>query len=152
MAKWSVLLILSAAQFLMVLDAAVMNVSISQLVEDFDTDVTTIQAVITFYSLVMAALMITGGKVGDILGRKRVFVIGHVVYGAGSFLTAVSQTVPQLARAGRCSRASAQRWSCRRSRRSPAGSIRVATGRSCTACLAASREWASRSVRFWAAG
>jgi EmrB/QacA subfamily drug resistance transporter len=97
MAKWSVLLILSAAQFLMVLDAAVMNVSISQLVEDFDTDVTTIQAVITFYSLVMAALMITGGKLGDLWGRKRVFLIGHVVYGAGSLLTAVSQTVPQLA-------------------------------------------------------
>jgi MFS family permease len=96
MKKWSVLLILSAAQFLMVLDAAVMNVSISQLVEDFDTDVTTIQAVITFYSLVMAALMITGGKVGDIIGRKRVFLAGHVIYGAGSFLTAISWSVPAL--------------------------------------------------------
>ena len=62
----------------MVLDQAVMNVSISQLVEDFDTDVTAIQAVITLYALVMAALMITGGKLGDIMGRRRVFGIGHV--------------------------------------------------------------------------
>src|SRR5690242_12920903 len=81
----------------MVLDQAVMNVSISQLVIDFDTDVTTIQAVITFYSLVMAALMITGGKVGDLIGRRRAFTIGMIIYAAGSLLTAVSQSVAVLA-------------------------------------------------------
>ena len=91
-----VLAVLAAAQFLMVLDQAVMNVSISQLVEDFDTDVTSIQAVITLYSLVMAALMIAGGKLGDIMGRRRAFGIGHVIYGAGSLLTAVSWSVPVL--------------------------------------------------------
>ena len=90
------LAVLAAAQFLMVLDQAVMNVSISQLVEDFDTEVTTIQAVITFYSLVMAALMIAGGKLGDIWGRRRAFGIGHVIYGLGSLLTAVSWSVPVL--------------------------------------------------------
>ena len=93
---WSVLVVLAAAQFLMVLDQSVMNVSISQLVADFDTTVTTIQAVITLYSLVMAALMITGGKLGDILGRKRAFKIGLVIYGVGSALTAVSWSVPSL--------------------------------------------------------
>ena len=92
-----VLIVLAAAQFLMVLDQAVMNVSISQLVEDFHTDVTTIQAVITFYSLVMAALMITGGKLGDRWGRKRAFTIGMVIYAAGSALTAASWTVGTLA-------------------------------------------------------
>ncbi len=91
-----VLAVLAAAQFLMVLDQAVMNVSISQLVEDFDTDVTSIQAVITLYSLVMAALMIAGGKLGDIMGRRRAFGIGNVIYGAGSLLTAVSWSVPVL--------------------------------------------------------
>ena len=79
MGKWSVLVVLAAAQFLMVLDQSVMNVSISQLVADFDTSVTTIQAVITLYSLVMAALMITGGKLGDLWGRRRVFLIGMAV-------------------------------------------------------------------------
>src|SRR5215211_3067033 len=96
MSKWSVLVVLAAAQFLMVLDQSVMNVSISQLVADFDTSVTTIQAVITLYSLVMAALMITGGKLGDLWGRRRVFVIGLVIYGIGSLLTAVSWSVPTL--------------------------------------------------------
>jgi MFS family permease len=93
---WKVLVVLAAAQFLMVLDQAVMNVSISQLVDDFETQVTTIQGVITLYSLVMAALMIAGGKVGDLLGRRRAFGIGHVIYGGGSLLTAVAWSVPVL--------------------------------------------------------
>ena len=96
MTKWRALIVLSAAQFLMVLDQAVMNVSISQLVDDFDTEVTVIQGVITFYALTMAALMITGGKLGDRWGRKRAFWVGLIIYGAGSALTAASQTVPQL--------------------------------------------------------
>jgi EmrB/QacA subfamily drug resistance transporter len=90
------LLVLAAAQFVMVLDSAVMNVSISQLVEDFDTSVTTIQAVITFYALVMAALMITGGKVGDLIGRRRAFTIGLAIYACGSGLTAIAPTVGVL--------------------------------------------------------
>jgi EmrB/QacA subfamily drug resistance transporter len=96
MAKWGVLVVLAAAQFLMVLDQAVMNVAISQLVEDFDTTVTTIQAVIALYALVMAGLMLTGGKLGDILGRRRAFRIGLCIYGAGSALTAASWNVPSL--------------------------------------------------------
>src|SRR3954468_15785406 len=96
MGRWSVLVVLAAAQFLMVLDQSVMNVSISQLVADFDTDVTTIQAVITLYALVMAALMIAGGKMGDILGRRRAFAIGLVIYGVGTALTAVAWSVPVL--------------------------------------------------------
>jgi EmrB/QacA subfamily drug resistance transporter len=94
--KWAVLVVLSAAQFLMVLDQAVMNVAISQLVEDFDTTVTTIQAVIALYALVMAGLMLTGGKLGDIFGRRRVFAVGLVIYGIGSGLTAASWNVPSL--------------------------------------------------------
>lgn len=96
-ASRTVLITLAAAQFVMVLDQAVMNVSISQLVEDFDTEVTTIQGVITLYSLVMAALMITGGKLGDKWGRKRAFRIGLIIYACGSALTAVSWSVGALA-------------------------------------------------------
>ncbi len=94
--KRGVLIVLAAAQFLMVLDQAVMNVAISQLVADFHTTVTTIQAVIALYALVMAALMLTGGKLGDLLGRRRAFRIGLCIYGAGSALTAASWSVPAL--------------------------------------------------------
>jgi EmrB/QacA subfamily drug resistance transporter len=96
MTKWTPLIVLAAAQFLMVLDQAVMNVAISQLVDDFDTTVTTIQAVIALYALVMAALMMTGGKLGDLWGRRRVFAIGLLIYAVGSALTAVSWSVPSL--------------------------------------------------------
>jgi EmrB/QacA subfamily drug resistance transporter len=95
-ASWKPLAVLAAAQFLMVLDQAVMNVSISQLVADFHTSVTTIQAVIALYSLVMAALMVAGGKLGDIWGRRRAFRLGHAIYGVGSLLTALAWSVPSL--------------------------------------------------------
>ena len=81
----------------MVLDQSVMNVSISQLVHDFDTTVTTIQAVITLYCLVMAMLMLTGGKIGDIIGRRRAFTVGLIIYACGSALTAVAPSVAVLA-------------------------------------------------------
>lgn len=96
-AGWGALVVLSAAQFVMVLDQAVMNVSISQLVVDFDTTVTVIQSIITLYSLMMAAFMVTGGKVGDLMGRRRAFGIGLVVYSIGSTLTGVAWSVPTLA-------------------------------------------------------
>ncbi len=69
--RWAPLIALATAQFVMVLDQSVMNVSISTLVAEFDTTVTTIQAVITLYCLVMAMFMMTGAKVGDIIGRRR---------------------------------------------------------------------------------
>jgi EmrB/QacA subfamily drug resistance transporter len=91
-----VLGLLALTQFLMTLDASVMNVSISALVDDLDTSVTAIQGVITAYTLVMAAAMITGGKIGDLLGRRRALRIGLVVYACGSGLTALAPDVVTL--------------------------------------------------------
>src|ERR671910_994184 len=91
-----VLMTLAAGQFLMTLDSSVMNVSIATVAKDVNTTVTGIQAAITFYTLVMASLMITGGKVGQILGRKRAFAIGCVVYGCGSFVTAIAPNLAVL--------------------------------------------------------
>ncbi len=78
-----VLLTLASGQFLMTLDSSVMNVSIAQVAEDVGTTVTGVQTAITLYTLVMATLMITGGKVGSMIGRRRAFAIGCVIYGAG---------------------------------------------------------------------
>jgi MFS family permease len=91
-----VLLTLASGQFLMTLDSSVMNVSIATVAKDVGTTVTGIQTAITFYTLVMASLMITGGKLGQILGRKRAFGIGCVIYGCGSFITAISQSLTVL--------------------------------------------------------
>jgi MFS family permease len=90
------LLILGTAQFVMVLDTTVMNVSISQVVADLDTTVPAVQLAITAYALVMAAFMLTGAKLGDMYGRRRIFAIGLGVYGTGSLITALSPNVGVL--------------------------------------------------------
>jgi MFS family permease len=92
----AVLLTLCAGQFLMMLDSSVMNVSMATVAKDVHTNITGIQTAITLYTLVMASLMITGGKIGQILGRKRSFAIGCVIYGCGSVITAISQSLPVL--------------------------------------------------------
>jgi MFS family permease len=91
-----VLLTLAAGQFLMTLDSSVMNVSIATVAKDVGTTVTGIQGAITAYTLVMAALMVTGAKIGAIIGRKRAFAIGCVIYGLGSFTTSIAPNLPVL--------------------------------------------------------
>jgi MFS family permease len=95
-ASGAVLLTLASGQFVMALDSSVMNVSIATVATDLDTTVTGIQTAITLYTLVMASLMITGGKVGQIVGRKRAFTIGCVVYGLGSCTTALAPNLAVL--------------------------------------------------------
>ena len=96
MRRWLPLIILAAAQFVMVLDSSVMNVSISQIVADLDTTVTGVQGAITMYTLVMAAFMLVGAKLGDIWGRDRAFGVGLAVYGLGSLTTALSPNLTVL--------------------------------------------------------
>src|SRR6185503_88032 len=91
-----ILLTLASAQFLMTLDSSVMNVSIATVAEDVGTTVTGIQTAITLYTLVMAMCMVTGGKIGSIIGRKRAFAIGSVVYGLGSLTTALAPSLGVL--------------------------------------------------------
>ena len=91
-----VLLTLAAGQFLMTLDTSVMNVSIATVAKDVGTTVTGIQGAITAYTLVMAALMITGAKIGAMIGRKRAFAIGCVIYGCGSLTTSLAPNLPVL--------------------------------------------------------
>jgi MFS family permease len=91
-----VLLTLAAGQFVMALDTTVMNTAIATVAKDLDTTVTGIQTAITMYTLVMASLMITGGKVGEIIGRKRAFTIGCVVYASGSLTTALAPNLTVL--------------------------------------------------------
>ncbi|WP_406003277.1 MFS transporter [Streptomyces sp. NBC_00829] len=91
-----VLLTLAAGQFLMALDSSVMNVSIATVADDLDTTVTGIQGAITAYTLVMAMFMIPGGKVGALIGRKRAFMVGCVIYGCGSLTTALAPNLPVL--------------------------------------------------------
>ena len=91
-----VLATLAAGQFVMALDTTVMNTAIATVADDVDSTVSGIQTAITLYALVMASLMITGGKLGAILGRKRAFSIGCVVYACGSFTTSLAPNLTVL--------------------------------------------------------
>ncbi|HEY5882940.1 MAG TPA: MFS transporter [Nakamurella sp.] len=91
-----VLMVLAASQFLMTLDSSVMNVSMATVAADLGTTITGIQTAITLYTLVMATLMITGGKLGSIMGRRRAMGIGMVIYAAGSFVTGIAPNLTVL--------------------------------------------------------
>src|SRR5436190_16303098 len=91
-----VLLTLATGQFVMALDTTVMNTAIATVAKDVGTTVTGIQAAITLYTLVMASFMITGGKIGQIVGRRRAFSLGCVVYACGSLTTSLAPSLTVL--------------------------------------------------------
>ena len=88
--KWGVLTVICMAVFIMVIDTTIMNVSITALVQDLNTTVPVIQAIIAIYALVMASFMLIGGKLQDVIGRKKAFLIGVGIYGIGTFTASMS--------------------------------------------------------------
>ncbi len=96
MGKWRLLAVLSVAQFIMVIDTTMMNVAITAVTEDLNTTVGAVQAAITLYTLMMAVFMITGGKLAEKFGRKKVLFIGLIVYGIGSSITAMAPNINVL--------------------------------------------------------
>ncbi len=96
MRKWAAIIILGLAQFIMVVDATVMNVSITTVVRDLDTSVQMMQLAIAAFTLTMAAFMLTGAGIGDRLGRRRTFTVGLCIYAVGSFITSIAQGFPML--------------------------------------------------------
>jgi EmrB/QacA subfamily drug resistance transporter len=88
--SWGPLIVLCIAFFILVFDTTAMTVAINDLVIDLDTDVSTIQAIMAIYTLVMASTMLMGAKLGDMYGRKKVFIVGVAVYGVGTMVAALS--------------------------------------------------------------
>ncbi|WP_048150115.1 MFS transporter [Methanolacinia paynteri] len=93
---WGVLAIACMAVFIMVIDTTIMNVSISALVADLNTDLPSIQSTIAVYALIMASFMLFGSRMQDIIGRKRAFLFGVLLYGAGTFTASVSWNINSL--------------------------------------------------------
>ena len=92
--EWGVLLVMGLASFILVLDTSMMNVAISAIVEELNTTVSGVQAAITIYALVMASFLLLGGKLGDIYGMKKTFIVGMILYGIGTLTAALT---PNLA-------------------------------------------------------
>lgn len=94
--EWGVLLVMGLASFILVLDTSMMNVAISAIVDDLGTTVSGVQAAVTIYALVMASFMLLGGKLGDIYGMKKTFIVGMFFYGIGTLTAALTPNLPIL--------------------------------------------------------
>lgn len=94
--RWGVLLIVSLAIFTLVIDTTTMEVSISSLATDLNTDLSAIQSIITLYTLVKASFLLIGARLQDFIGRKRTFLAGVAIYGIGTFTAAISQNTTIL--------------------------------------------------------
>src|SRR5262249_379694 len=93
---WVVLVIICLAQFMVVLDATIVNVALPHIQTALGFNEASLQWVINAYTLVFAGFLLLGGRAGDLLGRKRLFLIGLVIFTAASFLNGISQTSGML--------------------------------------------------------
>src|SRR4051794_40151802 len=84
-------LLLAMAMFVLVVDTSLMNVSIAAVVRDLDTTVSGVQSAIALEALVSAAFIIIGGKVGDLIGRKRAYMLGLLGYATGAVAMTLAQ-------------------------------------------------------------
>jgi len=94
--RWITLAITTVTVVIISLDSTVLNVAIPTILKDFGTTLPSLQWVITGYALTFASLLIIGGRLGDLYGHRKIFVIGAAFFGVGSLIAALSQNVPQL--------------------------------------------------------
>lgn len=94
--SWFPLIIIACASFIIALDSTFMNVAISTLVQDLNTSLSTIQGIITFYTLITASLMLVGAKLQDIYGKKKIFIIGAFLFGCGTLIASFSNSAGTL--------------------------------------------------------
>ena len=91
-----VALLLAMAMFVLVVDTSLMNVSISAVVKDLDTTVSGVQSAIALEALVSAAFILIGSKVGDLIGRKRAYVLGLLGYAVGALAMTLAQSLTAI--------------------------------------------------------
>ncbi|MCO6452575.1 MAG: MFS transporter [Caldilineales bacterium] len=89
-------ILLAMAMFVLVIDTSLMNVSISYVVNDVNTTVSGIQAAISLEALVSAAFILIGGKIGDLIGRKRAYALGLVGYAIGAIAMTLAQSLTAI--------------------------------------------------------
>jgi EmrB/QacA subfamily drug resistance transporter len=89
-------LLLAAAMFVLVVDTSLMNVSISAVVKDLDTTVSGVQSAIALEALVSAAFILISSKVGDLIGRKRAYVLGLLAYAIGAAAMTLAQSLTAI--------------------------------------------------------
>ena len=91
--KWAGLGVLTLGLAIVIIDTTLLNVSLSYIIKDLHTDLKSLQWVITSYALVLAALTITGGRLGDLFGRRKMFMLGAIIFAVGSIIASYSHTI-----------------------------------------------------------
>src|SRR6058998_3954667 len=87
------MVLLAMAMFVLVVDTSLMNVSISAVIKDLNTTASGVQSAIALEALVSAAFILIGGKIGDLIGRKRAYILGLLGYAVGALSMTVSQSL-----------------------------------------------------------
>ena len=91
--KFSIIMVLSLALAIIILDGTILNVSFGYIIRDLNTSIESLQWVITAYALTIAALTVTGGRMGDLFGRKKMFRLGAILFAIGSLICSISKSV-----------------------------------------------------------
>ena len=94
--RWLTLGVVVMALIIVALDNTILTVAIPTILRDFHTELPSLQWVLTGYSLTFATLLIIGGRLGDIYGARRMFILGAALFGVGSLLASVATSVPTL--------------------------------------------------------
>src|SRR3954467_10301294 len=90
------MVLLAAAMFVLVVDTSLMNVSISAVIEDLDTTASGVQSAIALEALVSAAFILINSKVGDLIGRKRAYILGLLAYAVGALAMTLAQSLTAI--------------------------------------------------------
>src|SRR3954465_15051730 len=90
------MVLLAAAMFVLVVDTSLMNVSISAVITDLDTTASGVQSAIALEALVSAAFILINSKVGDLIGRKRAYVLGLLAYAVGALAMTLAQSLTAI--------------------------------------------------------
>lgn len=94
--KWGKLAVISLSLAIVLIDTTLLNVSLRNIIEDLNSNFTEIQWVITLYTLTLSAFTITGGRLGDLYGRKRMFILGAILFAGGSLVASMSHSMGML--------------------------------------------------------
>ena len=131
--RWFALAVIVTAQFMVVLDVAIVNVALPTIKTDLGFSQENLQWVVTAYSIMFGGVLLLGGRMADLLGRRRLFMAGLALFTASSLLDGLAWSEGSLIALPRRCRASARRCSPRprcRSSRPPSPRARSATSRS----------------------
>jgi EmrB/QacA subfamily drug resistance transporter len=94
--RWIALFVLSMSLFIIVLDNTIVNVAVPTIIRELHTDVSALQWVISGYALIFASLLISFGRMADIVGRRKMFFIGASLFAFGSAVASASHSATQL--------------------------------------------------------